>query len=44
MRDLNANNITDTVLETFEGCADARYKEIITTVVSTCTPACASSS
>ncbi len=33
MRDLNANNITDTVLETFEGCADARYKEIITTVV-----------
>jgi protocatechuate 3,4-dioxygenase beta subunit len=33
MRDLDANNITDTVLETFGDCADPRYKQIITTVV-----------
>src|SRR5262245_57294438 len=33
MRDLDASNITDTVLETFADCANPRYKEIITTVV-----------
>jgi hydroxyquinol 1,2-dioxygenase len=33
MRDLNADNITDTVLETFASCADPRFKQIIGTVV-----------
>jgi protocatechuate 3,4-dioxygenase beta subunit len=33
MRDLTATNITETVLETFASCQDARYKQIITTVV-----------
>jgi len=33
MRDLTATNITETVLETFASCKDARYKQIISTVV-----------
>src|SRR3954469_2115359 len=33
MRDLDASNITETVLETFDECADPRFKEIITTMV-----------
>ncbi len=33
MRDLDATNITDTVLETFANCPDPRTKQIITSVV-----------
>jgi hydroxyquinol 1,2-dioxygenase len=33
MHDLDANNITDTVLETFASCADPRFKQIIGSVV-----------
>lgn len=33
MRDLDATNITDTVLETFASCEDPRFKEIIGSVV-----------
>ena len=33
MHDLDQNNITDTVLETFGKCDDPRYKQIISTVV-----------
>src|SRR5260221_10379190 len=33
MRDLDANNITQTVLETFGKCDDPRFKEIVSTLV-----------
>lgn len=33
MRELNATNITDTVLETFAKCPDPRLKQILTSMV-----------
>jgi hydroxyquinol 1,2-dioxygenase len=33
MRELDANNITETVLETFANCSDPRFKQIVTSLV-----------